>query len=313
MIVFLTLLYVALLLLLVKLKIVPNTSLSKASPVVFFALMLIFFFIPMQWGAPTGDVRTITYSVQIVPNVAGEVLTVEAESNTPLKEGDVLFTIDPEPFEAVRANVQAQLALAELRLDQATQLAATAAGRVFDVQTAQTQVDSLKAQLRSAEYNIAETVVRAPSDGYVTNVALRPGARVTNLPFAQAMAFIDTSELLLGAQIPQIYARHIEPGMSAEVTFKYQPGQIYTATVESIIQVTTQGQLQLSGFAPQAMSTTPGPFFVKLKLDDAAVEKSLPAGAIGTVAIYTQNVQAAHVIRKVMIRMDAWMNYLVPF
>ena len=155
--------------------------------------------------------------------------------------------------------------------------------------------------------------MRAPSDGYVTNVALRPGARVSNLPFYQAMSFVDTSEVLLGAQIPQIYARHVEPGQEAEVTFKIRPGQTYGATVEAILPATAQGQIRLSGFAPEAQSTAPGPFFVKLRMADAAIAQNLPSGALGSVAIYTSEVEAAHIIRRVMIRMEAWMNYLNPF
>lgn len=312
MIVFLTVSYIALMFLLIRLKVLPDTKLVKMSPIAFVIVMTVFFLIPMQWGAPAGDVRTITYSIQIIPNVTGEVQSVEAEPNVPLKKGDVLFTIDPEPYEAALAAVTAKLDLAEKRLAQSARLASDDAGSRFAVEQYQAEVDALKGQLRSAQYNLDETVVRAPTDGYVTNVALRPGARVTNFPFVQAMAFIDTSELVLGSQVHQIYARHIEPGQQAEVTFKFRPGKVYNATVKSIIQVNTQGQLALSGFAPTPQSSAPGPFFVTLELDDKDVENSLPAGAIGSVAIYTKNVKAAHIIRKVMIRMDAWMNYIIP-
>lgn len=313
MIIFLTITYMALLFLLIRLRVLPANKLVYASPVGFMILMFVFLFVPLQWGAPAGDVRTITYSVQIVPNVAGEVIEVVAEPNVPMNRGDVLFRIDPEPYEAALAVVKAQLKFAELRLEQSRELAKASAGRVFDVQQFEAEVERLKAQVRAADFNLAETVVRAPSDGYVTNVALRPGARVTNMPFAQAMAFIDTSELVLGAQIPQIYARNIERGQTAEVTFKYRPGEVYAAHVEAVLQATAQGQMSLSGFAPQAQQTAPGPFFVRLKLDDEEVERSLPAGAIGSVAIYTEAAQAAHIIRRVMLRMDAWLNYVNPF
>src|SRR6185437_8839117 len=50
----------------------------------------------------------------------------------------------------------------------------------FDVEQRQAEVKQLKAQLESARWNLDKTVVRAPADGYVTNIALRKGARVSS-------------------------------------------------------------------------------------------------------------------------------------
>ena len=312
MIVFLTVCYVAVLFLLIRLRVVPNSKWTWATIVPYELILLIGFFIPMQWGAPSGDVRTLTYSVQIVPNVAGEVIEVPVEPNVPLKQGDVLFRIDPVPYQAALDALKADLALAETRLEQSSTLAARQAGSVYEVQAFQAQVDGLKAQIDNAQWNLDKTVVRAPSDGFATNLALRPGTRVTSLPFAPVAAFIDTSELILGTQIPQIYARHVQVGQTAEVTFKFLPGQIHTAKVVAILRATAQGQMQLSGFAPQAQGATPGPFFVRLALDDPDLARALPAGALGMAAIYTSQVKVAHIIRKVMLRMTAIMNYVNP-
>ena len=62
-------------------------------------------------GAPSShDVRVINYSVQIVPRVTGRVIEVPVEPNRPVKKGDVLFRIDPVPFQlkvkAAQANVE---------------------------------------------------------------------------------------------------------------------------------------------------------------------------------------------------------------
>jgi multidrug resistance efflux pump len=143
-------------------------------------------------------------------------------------------------------------------------------------------------------------------------VGLRPGARVSNLPLFKAMAFIDTSELLFGAQIPQNFSRFVAPGQDAEVTFESHPGKVYPAKVLYLMPATAQGQVQVTGTAAQAMSTTPGPFFVRLALEDPELEASLLPGSMGSVAIYTSKIKVAHVIRRVMIRMDAISNYVDP-
>ena len=312
MIVFLTVIYVALLFLLTKTKKIPNTSTTWLTIIPYVLFLLIGFFIPMQWGAPAGDVRAMNYSVTITPNVTGEVKSVPVEPDSRVQEGDVLFTIDPTQYQAALDGLQAQLSLAETRLAQSSELAEQSAGSVYEVQAYQAQVDGLKAQIINAQWNLDETVVRAPTDGIVTYVGLRPGARVTNLPLTRAMAFVDTSELLLGSQVPQNFTRYIEPGQAAEVTFKTFPGQVFPATVMYVLPVTAQGQVQVTGSAAAPMSTSAGPFFVRLKLDDAELEKRLRAGSIGSAAIYTSEIQAAHVIRKVMIRLDAIMNYVDP-
>ena len=74
-----------------------------------------------------------------------------------------------------------------------TQLFERDSGRGFDVEQRQSEVDQLKGQLEAAQWNLDKTIVRAPADGYVTNLALRKGARVANLPLSPVMAFIDTS------------------------------------------------------------------------------------------------------------------------
>ena len=312
MIVFLSVIYIALLFLLIKTGMVPNSPKTWLTIIPYELVLLLGFFIPMQWGAPAGSVTAMAFSVAITPNVTGEVIDVPVEPNVPVEEGDVLFRIDPTQYQAALDGLRAQMALAETRLEQSEALAAQEAGSVYEVQAYRAQVDGLKAQVANAEYNLAETVVRAPADGYATNVTLRPGTRVANLPLFRAMAFIDTSETGLIAQVHQIYTRHIVPGQKAEVTFKTQPGKVYSATVMYLIPATVLGQAPVTGMAVQPTTVPPGPFSVRLRLDDPEVEAGLLPGAVGSVAIYTSHVRMTHVIRRVMIRMTSIMNYVSP-
>ena len=75
-----------------------------------------------------------------------------------------------------------------------------------------------------------------------------------------------------------------------------------------------------SAFGPGAHATTFGgtPIVTSAALEvckvleDEGLMNSLPAGAVGSVAIYSGKGQATHVIRKVMIRMDAYLNFISP-
>ena len=93
-------LYLVILFILVKTKIVPFNLFWKCSPLIVLLLLMFGLFIPMGWGAPQGPSLVVRNSVQIVPNVAGEVTEVPVEPNKPLKAGDVLFKIDPVPYQA---------------------------------------------------------------------------------------------------------------------------------------------------------------------------------------------------------------------
>jgi RND family efflux transporter MFP subunit len=305
--------YLVILFLLVKTGIVRFNLFWKVSPVLVLLLLLIGLFIPMGWGAPQGSALVVRNSVQIVSDVAGEVLDVPVQANAPLKAGDVLFTIDPTPYQATVKALQAQLKFAQLRLSQMTQLYERDSGRGFDVEQRQSEVDQLAAQLEGAQWNLDKTTVRAPADGYVTNVALRKGARVANLPLAPVMAFIDTSNTLIGVEIAQIDARYIAPGQDVEVTFKFLPGRVFTGKVETVLQAISTGQVQTSGLAVVSKGVEAAPFVARVKLDDADIADHLPAGSTGTAAIFTDRVKAAHIIRKVLLRQTAIMNYVLPF
>ncbi len=312
MIAFLTLIYVGVLALLIKLKILPNSPATWMSTIGWNLLLFIVLFIPMQWGAPSGPARILTYSVQIVPNVSGQVTVVSVEPNQSLKKGDVLFKIDDTVFKATAIATRVQLEFQELRLEQYTKLAASQTGSRFQVEETRAQVARLKAELTAAEWNLREATVRAPSDGYVTNLALRPGQRVANLPFAPAMTFIDTSQKIVGTQIHQIYLRFLKQGQPVEMAFKTIPGRVFSGKIHTILQVASQGQLAVSGTLPQAGPIQAEPFFVRIELDDDPQLIQLHPGMVGTAAIYTKNAAPTHMIRKVMIRMEAIMNYVIP-
>ncbi|MBM6583803.1 HlyD family secretion protein [Microvirga sp. BT689] len=303
--------YIALLALFVWLRFIPFNTFWKISPVLVLLVLLVGLFIPMGWGAPSGPLAVVRNSVQIVPSVAGEVVDVPVTANTPVKEGDVLFRIDPTTYQAQVQGIEAQLKFAELRLSQFSELQRRDTGRAFDVQEREAEVQQLQAQLESARWNLDKSTVRAPADGYVTNLALRKGARVTAQ--SPVMAFIDTSETIFGVEIAQIYARYIVVGQPVEVTFKPFPGEIFPGRVETVLQAIATGQTQVGGLAVAPTEVQAAPFVARIRLDDPEVAKRLPAGSTGVAAIFTERVKASHVIRKVVLRQAAILNYVNPF
>jgi multidrug resistance efflux pump len=315
MIVFLTLIYVAALFLAVKIGIIRLTTFWKISPVLWMVLLFFVLFVPMQWGAPAGAVLMYKPVVEIVPNVNGVVTEVPVKALAPLKKGDVLFTIDPTQYQARVDQLGAQIKLSQANLERAQDLMDRGVGRQVDIDIYAAEVDSFTAQLLNARWELESTVVQAPEDGKVVALSLRPGQRVANLPLRSWVAFVEHGHRRLAVGIPQSRLRYIEPGQKAEIVLRMFPGRTMAATVESIVNINPAAQLQPSGLLPNAPSPADPalPFGVILELDDDSIDLlDIPGGAAGTAAVYTDSVAATHIIRKVMMRMEAWMNYIKP-
>ena len=118
MITFLTICYAAVLFLLIKLKVVKPSPIAYSTIGGWMLLLLILLFIPMQFFAPAGPLRVFSYVNQIVPNVSGQVIEVPIDPNQPLREGDVLFRIDPRPYQFVVDRLEASLADAGVGVSQ---------------------------------------------------------------------------------------------------------------------------------------------------------------------------------------------------
>ncbi len=305
--------YLGLLMLAFKFKLIKPTLFWKLSPIIWVVFLLLALFLPLQFWAPGGYIRVLQPTVQIVPNVAGEVTEIMVEANQHVKKDDVLFQIDPLPFQAAVDKLKAQLELDTILFKQQQELNRKKVGRKVDLDRTRANMQATQAQLDGANYDLEQATVRAPGEGVMTNVeALRPGARVVAAPLRQSMAFVDDSKRIVAAQIEQIYMRYIEPGQPAEIAFKLYPGKVYAATVESITPGSALGQISPTGQLPGEFPEVHGPLFVRLKLDDEQFANTLPAGATGEAAIYSPKGKPVQIIRKVMIRLSSIKNYIVP-
>jgi hypothetical protein len=80
-----------------------------------------------------------------------------------------------------------------------------------------------------------------------------------------------------------------------------------------VIAGTAQGQVAPSGTMLMPRDLTPLPHGVRLVFEDPDVAGRLAAGAIGTATIYSGKMETVYIIKRVMIWMDAWLNYIIPF
>ncbi len=225
-----------------------------------------------------------------------------------------------EQAEANVVELQAQQATATANEAQVTQrlsgrvngeLASVATARA-DIATAKAVVDASRAAVDDAKWNLDQTVMVAPADGYAINVQLRPGSIVVPFPVVPAMTFVENEYVVL-AMYHQNELPLVEPGNEAEFSLRMHPGRVIKATVDSIVWAQGQGQVAQGGMLPNTgmAPSSPDRFPVKFKVAEKDQELFLAAGAAGAGAIYTAHGEIFHIVRKVIVRVGSLTDYLV--
>ena len=106
-------------------------------------------------------------------------------------------------------------------------------------------------------------------------------------------------------------------GDEAEVAFDGIPGRVFAGKVRSILPAMSAGQIQASGdLINPARTPYPGRVAVLIDITDPAFEEfrdRVPGGAFAQAAIYTEHFHHVAIMRKILLRMSSWMNYLFPF
>ncbi|HSC81039.1 MAG TPA: biotin/lipoyl-binding protein [Chitinolyticbacter sp.] len=253
---------------------------------------------------------------------AGQVSVVLARldlARKRLAEHEELFAAgagDKFALEDARARVrelEGELLTAQATENEVKQkLSAKSQGEFASIANARAKRAETESQLENAQWELDQTIYRAPSAGRVVNLQVRVGTMLTPMPFAPAFSFVeDEQELIAFYQQNELY--NVANGNEAEVALLTHPGEIIKARVDSIVWAQSQGQVQQGGMLPNTgpVGTPPNRFAVKLKLEGAYKNVVLPAGALGAGAIYTEHGQMVHILRKVFLRVSTKINYLV--
>jgi multidrug resistance efflux pump len=192
------------------------------------------------------------------------------------------------------AEVKAQIATAEANL-----------------RMSEAQVDTTRAQLDNAKWELSQTTVLAPGNGTMVNVQLRPGAFVVGMPLNDVMTFIDQDRQIF-ALFGQNELHQVKPGNHAEITLDTYPGRVIKAEVDSVLWAQAQGQITATGELPQTIVNPPaGRFPVKLVVAEKDRALFMAAGARGSAAIYTEHLGLVHIIRKVLLRVQSYLDYII--
>jgi multidrug resistance efflux pump len=268
----------------------------------------------MNYNHPYSETTRQYYiTTPIISEVRGRVVEVPAQPNMPVREGDVLLRIDPEPFEDDIRGTEGELVAARKDLARAEELFSKGNASERMVDQARAAVDDLQSKLDDARFKLEQTVITAPSDGVVTQLALRPGMMA--LPIRPVMTFVHQEKGVVIGWYRQNSLLRLQEGDNAEVIFDGIPGRIFQGEVSRVFPVIGEGQLQPTGdFLRFAQQLIPGRVAVHIRITDPAIDEyKLPGGVFGQSAIYTEHFHHLAVMRRILLRMAGWLNYVFPF
>jgi len=313
-------------LLVFKLRVLRWTVAVKVAVGGIYVLFIVGLLIAINLYQPySTDLRVYGHVVEIVPRVDGRVVEISVQPNEPVGKGEVLYRIDAREYEYAVARLEARLLqaeadarLAKAELERTREAAKSSAVSRSEVDTWQARsqaadavIGQTRAELDKARLDLAETSIYAPANGVVPNLPLAVGQVASTIVRAALVPFLYADSTALIASFTQTSTRHIQAGDRAELAFEQYPGRVFEGRVVDLISATGQGQLAPTGTLHQwSQETSPGNFGVRLDLVGAAAELDLTVGAAGAAAIYTSRGRSLEIIRRVVIRIYSWMNYL---
>src|SRR5467141_2551988 len=215
------------------------------------------------WGIierhPRTDDATVRANVVgIAPRVTGQILKLNVQDNQAVKEGDVLFEIDPEDYRLVLEKAKADLAALDRQIEQAHSTLQrlepllpnhyTTAETVDEARTKlttlQAQREGVVATINFEELHLSYCKVIAPFSGRVINLTQSAGAHVTTR--VPIFSLLDTSKWYVIANFREAEIRHMAPGSEAIIYLSSAPNQRFRGKVQGIgWAVKPEGEIDL--------------------------------------------------------------------
>lgn len=256
------------------------STLLVAAVALIAAWLLWNFYTQSPW---TRDGKVRAEQVGITPQASGSILQLNVTDNQRVKAGEVLFTIDDTPYRIAVLNAQAQLAKAqaEVAKAQAEQSKAASEARrrrslsqnaisAEDLENVNTALNTAtttlaaaragvgvtEAALKHAQWQLSQTVVKAPVDGWVTNLSTRVGDYATT--GHPVFALVDSHSFYVLGYFEETKLRHIRIGDPAQIIL-YSNQQTLKGHVASIGRaIVDQSVEQGTGLVANIKPNIPG-------------------------------------------------------
>jgi multidrug efflux system membrane fusion protein len=248
---------------------------------------------------------------EVRPEVSGRILEVRFRDGQSVKAGDVLFVIDPRPYEAAVAKAEANLAsahanarFAKAEVDRAASLIKTQAiaaslydSRVNASRVAQAAIQAAEAELKQARLDLDYAYVKAPISGRASRAEVTVGNLVQAAPNTPPLltTIVSNDGIYADFEVDEhTYLRSVrayadtqeeEQRIPVELTVQGDSGRVYQGTIHTFdnrIDAASGTIRARAKFANEDNSLLPG-MFASIKLAGAAEDTAIlvPSRAVG--------------------------------
>ncbi|ADU69009.1 HlyD family secretion protein [Pantoea sp. At-9b] len=282
----------------------------KFNPFKYFSTLIVFalallagwwmwnYYMQSPW---TRDGKVRAELVDITPQVSGRIVSLVVRDNQFVHKGDTLLTLDPVPWQIALDNAEAQLAKAQSDQEKAQHELSRRSNLPRNVISAEdldaahltanaaaATTKAAQATLDQARWNLEQTQISAPTDGWVSNLTLRPGNYAT--AGTPLFSLVDSHSWYVMGYFEETKLRHIQPGATANIVL-YSNGQRLQGKVESIGRaIYDQSVDSDSGLVPDIKPNVPWVRLaqrvpVRIRLDAIPDGVPLVAGTTCTISI----------------------------
>lgn len=192
----------------------------------------------------TRDARFSADVVAIAPDVSGLITEVDVKDNQLVKKGQTLFIIDRPRYQKALAEAEADVAYYQALADEKRREAGRR-NKIGAVALSREEVDQANSNLQTVEHQLARaqatrdlarldlerTVIRAPSDGWITNLNVYGGEFITR--GSTAVALVKKGTFYVTAYMEETKLEGVRPGYRAEIT-PLGSTRVLKGTVDSI-------------------------------------------------------------------------------
>lgn len=251
----------------------------------------------------TRDGKVRAEQVSVTPQVSGTITKLLVKDNQFVHAGEVLFSVDETPYHIAVLNAEAQLAKSQSDLAKANNEANRRRhlSRNYisaeDLDTANINVKAMQASvavaeatLKQAQWQLTQTVVKAPVDGWVTNLSTRPGDYATT--GQPVFALVDSHSFYVVGYFEETKLRHIREGAPAQIVL-YSGSRTLQGHVSSIGRAIYDQSVETdSGLVPDVKPNIPWVRLaqripVRIAFDQLPTDLTLVSGTTCTVSIGT--------------------------
>ncbi|EOT1170505.1 p-hydroxybenzoic acid efflux pump subunit AaeA [Cronobacter dublinensis] len=192
----------------------------------------------------TRDARFSADVVAIAPDVAGLITSVDVHDNQLVKKDQVLFTVDQPRYQKALEEAEADVAYYQALVNEKrreagrrNQLGIQAMSRE-EIDQANNVLQTVLHQLAKAEatrdlakLDLQRTVIRAPADGWVTNLNVYTGEFITR--GSTAVALVKQNSFYVQAYMEETKLEGVRPGFRVEIT-PLGSNNVLHGTVDSV-------------------------------------------------------------------------------